>query len=75
MYSHHHKGVGASSKQVMMVEGQHVSRSQWLNLHSIVESNGIDPKILNIDGNLGMKVIYGGLVVAALKKLEGVDHV
>jgi len=53
MYSHHHEGAGASSKQVMMVEGQHVSRSQRLNLHSIVEPNGIDSKILNNDGNLG----------------------
>ncbi|XP_052169862.1 dnaJ protein ERDJ2A-like [Diospyros lotus] len=54
----------------MMVEGQHVSRSLGLNLYSLVEPNGIDPKILNIDGNLGMKVIYRGLVVIVLRNLK-----
>ena len=53
MTSHHHEGVGASCKQVLGVEGQPVSRSQGPNLHSVVEPNGIGPKILNNDRNLG----------------------
>ena len=53
MTSHHHEEVGASCKQVLGVEVQPVSRIQGPNLHSGVELNGIGPKTLNKDRNLG----------------------
>ncbi|XP_052170614.1 uncharacterized protein LOC127786905 [Diospyros lotus] len=52
MYSHHHEGVGASPNEVMMVEGQHVSRSQGLNLHSIVEPNDLEAPLMIMESCL-----------------------
>ncbi|XP_052206810.1 uncharacterized protein LOC127811139 [Diospyros lotus] len=37
MYSHHHEGVGASPKEVVMVEGQHAQRCQNANSAESVE--------------------------------------